>query len=101
MLKKMLLVSLLMSSFETLKADALNAIPPPDHETQVSINQKAPFSGVLLDIDQYRYYRVTEIERDDLARAAAQPQTSSFGSYALMFLGGLAIGALAGASLGK
>lgn len=66
-----------MSWSLTTYADDLNVIPPPSHEQTLHIGQKAPFSGILMDMYQLRYFKTREFEADRLSKlAAATPQNN-------------------------
>lgn len=87
-----------MISSPILRAEELDAIPKPSHEIQIYLNQKAPFSGLLIDVDQYRYYKTMELSSEMFERKMndAGPKFSDYVWVAAgFFVFGLAAGSLA------
>ncbi len=62
--------------------------------------QKAPWPGILMDDDEFRYLKTLELENDSLSHAVVDGSSRSFSDYVWVFLGGAILG-IAGTSLAK
>lgn len=98
--KKFITSLLILSSSLPMKtrADELDKIPKPDKVLVLNIGVRAPYSGVLMDEDQFRYFKTVELESEMYANKLKN-SGPSFSDYiwvaAGFFVGGLAVGALA------
>jgi len=76
-----------------------------DQDILIEQGQKAPFPGVLVPEDSYRYYQSRVLTADELESYVTQPEVqvskerSSALQIALPFLGGLLLGVIATSAL--
>lgn len=97
MLRRILLVNLLVSLSLTARAGDLSEIPAPSHEIELHLGSRAPFSGVLVDLDQYRYYKTIELSQDMI-----ENRINSQGDYTFWkIFGGFALGFVAASLVHK
>ncbi len=93
-MKKVFLIWLMIPTI-TL-ADTLDAIPKPDKVLILQLGQKAPYSGVLMNEDQFRYFKTQELEAETLSKAFANSSSeSAWPKLILPFILGLSMGVLA------
>jgi hypothetical protein len=81
---------------KTARGDDLREIPKPDKIIILMMGQRAPWSGVLMDEDEFRYVKTIELEKEMMERRVMDRPTSPV----WVFFSGLVLGAL-GASLSK
>ncbi len=92
MIKVFLILSMIQTSAH---ADTLDAVPKPEKVLILQLGQKAPYSGVLMDGDQFRYFKTQELEAESLGKAYAKAQgETTWGQIVLPFLVGLSMGFL-------
>lgn len=77
---------------------SLDEISKPEKVLILPIGTKAPYSGVLMDEDQFRYFKTQEFELEIVQNRVEVP--ISFTDYLWVFMGGVVIG-IAGSSLGR
>jgi len=79
----------------TIHADTLDAIPKPEKVLILQLGQPAPYSGVLMDGDQFRYFKTQELEAESLSKAFVNSQNeSAWSKIILPFIVGLSMGVL-------
>ncbi len=74
------------------QASDIDDVPKPDKVMILYLGQKAPMSGVLLDEDQFRFYKTLELENEMLQKHVEKPAT--VGGYVLTLFGGIILGVL-------
>lgn len=94
MLRRMFIVVMLMTWSQKTIADDLKEIPSPDREITINLGQKAPFSGILMDVDQYQYFKIREFEADTLSRLAVESPKGSPPAAVVILLSAVAGGLL-------
>jgi hypothetical protein len=74
-----------------------------DQEIIISQGAKAPFSGVLVPEDTYRYYQTRELEADSLSKLATESGAASSSTFSLFsaFLGGALLGIIGISAVGR
>lgn len=99
--KKLFITSLLLISFpiQTL-ALTIDEIPV-DRVVEVRLGQRAPYSGIMMDVEQFRYFKTIEFENEILTRKLTESKSPSFIEYALPALGGFILGFVVTSALSK
>lgn len=52
-------------------------IPDPDEVIQLNKGQKAPYRGVFMPVDEFRYFKTTELEKEILEKKVVIPNNHS------------------------
>lgn len=89
---------LLILPMKTQAEDILEKIPAPDKVINLYLGQKAPYSGVFMSEDQFRFFKTVELESQMFSKKM-NDTGPSFSDYvwvaAGFFVFGLAAGSLA------
>lgn len=79
------------------KADDLDKIPAPDKILILPMGKAAPYSGILITEDDFRFWKTTELELEIVKTHVEKPATMT--QSILIFLGGVVLGGLATSAL--